>query len=106
MNFLNTYLTFISVMFFVGVQAQKNRIFSSNHTFFNAQYISLKNIIKPINLGDDILNCQKNVKLCIDKSAKILLRNTFYMRKIGYISEEGIVFKTGKRLQLVLWYGT
>jgi hypothetical protein len=106
MKYLNTYLTFISVIFFISVNAQKGMLFYPNHVFSDTKHSPLKTKTKQSTFQNDIFNCQNNIKSCITKCAKIILKNTFYIQKIGYVSEEGIVFKTGKRIKLVLWYSS
>jgi len=89
----------------MNTNAQNKNVLSLNYSTNNLHQSIVKKSAHKIKLKDDISNCQSNLKLSFNDYVKILMRNTFQIKKIGYVSENGIVFNTGKRLQLVLWYG-
>ena len=105
MRGINIYFTIVLVMCFLNTRAQYKNVLCLNYSTNNLQQQIVKKSAHKIKLKDDISNCQTNLKLFLNNYVKILMRNTFQIRKIGYVNEEGIVFKTGKNLQLVLWYG-
>ena len=105
MSFINMYFSIFLVGCFISSHAQKNKIFNSNYQPFNTHPNELKKTVHKIKLKDDISNCQTNLKLFLNNYIKILMRNTYPIEKIGYVNEEGIVFKTGKHLIFIIWYG-
>jgi hypothetical protein len=105
MHHLKIYFTLLILVFFINTHAQKNSVNYSPYSSFTSHSLFQKKSTHRVVWRSDILNCQSNIKLCLDKCVKVLTRNTFHLKKDGYINEEGIVFNTKKRLRFVIWYG-
>ncbi len=105
MRHLKFYVTLLILMFFINMNAQNNNVDHTHNSIFKAYSIFQNKSSHTVAKRNDILNCQSNIKSCLDKCVKVLTKNTFHFKKAGYVNEEGIVLNTKKRLRFVIWYG-